>query len=276
MQNWRTINAMRRRYVNYNTSLMSAILRRIRQSYKQRIVDFGDAETALNELSESAIRQSIENAFIEMYQITGVAFAKTAVATLQKSANITLKAADPEILESEWLRFMANFVRERCAVKIQSVTRNIFEDIENITKAVVLEGAPQGWGPAKVADEIFNRVGQRDHWRAMRIARTEVVGASNAGSYQGAGSFGIKLKKIWLVNMDGNTRDDHADMNTAPHIPYSDHWQVGDDKMLYPGDPSASAENVINCRCAITYEPEENIIDDILSGRFNPNNPEIY
>lgn len=276
MQNWHTINAQRRRYINYSTTMLNRDLRNIRNTFKQAVVDLGSAEAALSSISESNVRQSVEKSFIEMYQMTGVAFAKSAVATLQKSAKMKLKAADPEILESEWLRYMRDFVIGKCGQKIQSVTRNILIDVENVTRQVVAEGAPLGWGPARVADEIFKRTGQRDKWRAVRIARTEVVGASNAGSHKGAGSFGIKLRKIWLVNLDGATRDDHAAMANAEHIGMEDRWQVGDDLMLHPHDPDASVENVVNCRCAVTHEPEQNIIDDILSGRFDPENLEIY
>lgn len=275
MQNWHTINAQRRRYINYSTTLLNGVLRDIRLNYSKSIIEIGDAETALNTISSANIERDVRAAFNDIYTITGVAFAKSAVATLQKSHRMKLKA-DPRILESQWVEFMLDFVAKKCGTKITSITRNIFADIESITKSVVRQTVETGWGPARVADEIFRQVGQRDKWRAMRIARTEVVGASNTGSYRGAGSFGVKLRKIWLVNIDANTRDDHAAMQGAGHIAYDERWQVGNDMMLHPHDPDASAENVINCRCGITYEPEENIVDDLLSGRFNPESIEMY
>jgi hypothetical protein len=275
MQNWHTINAQRRRYINYSTALLNKALRDIRSDYKKIIVDLGDAGAALNSFSEANIRAKVQSVYEDIYTLTGVAFAKSAVAILQKSGRIQLKS-DPAILQGEWVRYMTDFAKTKCGEKITSVTRNIYKDIEAITRAVISEGIEPGWGPARVADEIFNRVGKRDKWRALRIARTEVVGASNAGSYRGAGSFGIKLKKIWLVNLDSETRDDHAEMASADHIAYEDKWTVGQDEMLHPGDPDASVENVVNCRCAITYEPEQDIIADLLSGNFDPDNPEIY
>jgi len=32
---------------------------------------------------------------------------------------------------------------------------------------------------------------------------------------------------------------------------------VGGERLMYPGDPSGSAENVINCRCAVGHIPVE-------------------
>ena len=34
-------------------------------------------------------------------------------------------------------------------------------------------------------------------------------------------------------------------------------FQVGDDVLAYPGDPSGSPEEVINCRCAISHIVQE-------------------
>jgi hypothetical protein len=265
MQNWQSINAQRRRYMNYSTALMSRILKNIREDYRNAIIEYGP-DAAINQFGEANIKQSVQQAFIEIYTLTGVAFAKLTLAQLQKKPIRKKYAVD--MLETLWYQYMQDFVVKRCGVKIQSVTRNIFHDIENITKNVVREAGDKGWGPTKVADEIYKEVGRRDKWRALRIARTEVVGASNAGSYHGAGSFSTKINKIWLVNLDDKTRDDHIDMANAPHIPYADKWDVGGEMMLHPGDPDASAENVINCRCAITYEPQEDIIEQLLSGTY--------
>jgi hypothetical protein len=262
MQTWQSINAQRRRYTNFSTVLMARLLKGIRTDYRAAVIEYGP-EMALSQFSEADIKARVEQAFVQIYQVTGVGFAKSTYAGLQK-----MKRKNIDMLETQWYGYMERFVKERCGIKIQSITRNIFHDIENITKLIVRESLDEGWGPAKVADEIFKQVGQRDKWRALRIARTEVVGASNAGSYKGAGSFTTKINKIWLVNLDEKTREDHIDMANADHIPYEYKWDVGGEMMLHPGDPDASAENVINCRCAITYEPQQDIVEQLLSGTY--------
>jgi hypothetical protein len=43
-------------------------------------------------------------------------------------------------------------------------------------------------------------------------------------------------------------------MASKPAIPIDDFFDVGGEKLKYPGDPRGSAGNVIQCRCAVVYE----------------------
>jgi hypothetical protein len=69
-------------------------------------------------------------------------------------------------------------------------------------------------------------------------------------------SSGVKdrLLKKWHVTLDGRERQAHADMVNKPAIPIDDFFDVGGEKLKYPGDPRGSAGNVIQCRCAIVYQ----------------------
>lgn len=61
---------------------------------------------------------------------------------------------------------------------------------------------------------------------------------------------GVNMGKEWHAKMV-NTRDSHADLNGARvplHEPFHTIW--GND-LMYPGDPSAPANEVINCHCGI-------------------------
>jgi hypothetical protein len=270
LRNWHDINQERLRYINYSEKKVAAELRKLNRKYRQMVKDLGP-DAALAQLSEADIKNSVEQIYVDVYTVTGVAFAKSTV----KNLNNRVKRKDTaETLTPSWTRHMQNFARTRCGIKIQSVTRNIFDDIENITRNIVAANPEQG--PAWIANRIYEQVGERDHWRALRIARTEVVGASNEGSIKAARDFGVKTKKRWLVNLDNDTRDDHRAMANHPLIDVNEKFNVGDDAMDYPGDPSASAENVINCRCAIDYELERDYLDDILEGNYPKNNPDIY
>ena len=81
--------------------------------------------------------------------------------------------------------------------------KDAYADIEkNVRKAVAL-GAENGWGAQRIANEIMSLQGKMDGWKAMRIARTEVVGASNVGSQAGADDAGIPLDKVWLATPSG-------------------------------------------------------------------------
>jgi hypothetical protein len=59
--------------------------------------------------------------------------------------------------------------------------------------------------------------------------------------------------------LDNETRDSHEKMAEHDAIPLNESFDVGlraggTEKLMYPGDPEGSAENVINCRCVIGYK----------------------
>jgi HK97 family phage portal protein len=85
--------------------------------------------------------------------------------------------------------------------------------------------------------------------RARVIARTEVHGATTKGTLEGYKQAGAPIK-IWVAVQDENTREAHS-MADGQEVPINQPFDVGGEAMMYPGDPSASPENTINCRCAI-------------------------
>lgn len=89
--------------------------------------------------------------------------------------------------------------------------------------------------------------------RSEVIARTEVIRASNYGSQQAAVATGLNLEKRWLATMDDRVRPEHS----AAHgqaVPLTSAYEVGGERLMYPGDPAGSAENTIQCRCTETYQ----------------------
>lgn len=101
--------------------------------------------------------------------------------------------------------------------------------------------------------------------RATLIARTELIGAINAGAhalgtisnqYTPDGEPG--LLKIWLTADDEKVRDTHVqagdEYGPGAGIPLDEPFQVGDSEMQFPGDQDGAAEEVCNCRCALSYE----------------------
>jgi len=81
-----------------------------------------------------------------------------------------------------------------------------------------------------------------------RIARTEIVGASNQGTFQGYVESDVVDTKVWIDSRDARVRTD-------PH----NHRIDGQERKLqakfsnglkHPHDPDGEAGNVINCRCS--------------------------
>lgn len=95
--------------------------------------------------------------------------------------------------------------------------------------------------------------------RSVVIARTEVVGASNLGSYAGAKSLGIpEMTHEWLSAGDNRTRDWHLTADGQIQ-PLDRPFEVRGENLMFPGDSSmgARADNVIQCRCCEVYDIPE-------------------
>lgn len=87
-------------------------------------------------------------------------------------------------------------------------------------------------------------------WEAERIARTEVIGASNKGSYDGAKSTGEDIKKGWSTSGLPGIRPTHLLYESFGWVHMDKEFTSG---LLYPGDPNGEAGEIINCRCTIIY-----------------------
>lgn len=97
--------------------------------------------------------------------------------------------------------------------------------------------------------------------RAMRIARTETVTASNGAAIIYANQSGLKLDKTWIAVKDKRTRHDHRNVTTNP-IAIEEPFKVGDSYMMQPGvrtqpdGQAVPAKETVNCRCTIGFIPK--------------------
>lgn len=96
-------------------------------------------------------------------------------------------------------------------------------------------------------------------YRRELIARTEVLRASNAGSYHLFRAWGAPMKE-WLATADARTRETHlgawakySEGGEIGPIPIDEPFIVGGYRMMFPGDTSLGAglNEVCNCRCTV-------------------------
>lgn len=95
------------------------------------------------------------------------------------------------------------------------------------------------------------------HWRgrAQTVARTETLGAVNAGVYRAAvldaeQRGDVAPFKTWIATDDKRTRPTHNAADGQRTL-MSEPFRVGGAALLFPGDPRGPAQEVINCRCTI-------------------------
>ena len=113
-------------------------------------------------------------------------------------------------------------------------------------------GLVQGESTYKIAKRLEKLLGT-NYNNAIKIARTEITRAENASrleAFKYAESLGIKQMKSWIATGDNRTRKSHQDVN-GELVPLDKPFSNG---LIYPGDPMGSADEVANCRCAMTTE----------------------
>jgi uncharacterized protein with gpF-like domain len=152
--------------------------------------------------------------------------------------------------------FFSNYVDRYAGEKITSITNVSADYARRIINSVVREAGGLGEGETAraIQKELRTSGAKISNWRARVIARTEVATASNVGQHVGAEAVGQPMMKRWLPTMDGRTRDAHGDMASADPVRLNEPFNVNGELLMTPCDPNGSPENVINCRCGVTYE----------------------
>jgi hypothetical protein len=135
---------------------------------------------------------------------------------------------------------------------------SVLTTLKDKLKGQLIEGINEGESIETIVgrlEEVYINAGYTDiEGSALeRIARTEVIGASNEGALESYKQANIGLKKGWLAAMDELTRDTHIEADrrySEKGIDLDEDFEVGQDRMPAPGQGSLASE-VCNCRCSI-------------------------
>lgn len=154
-----------------------------------------------------------------------------------------------ELLGSNYTFVLAADIRswldERAGIFAEQITSTTFEKLKDQFEASLEAGENR--------KELIARIqGVYDGFtegRATTIARTEVHNATQRGTFAGYQQAGSPIK-IWVAVGDLNTRDAHLQAD-GQERPLNMPFDVGGEKLMYPGDPAGAAENTVNCRCTI-------------------------
>ena len=156
--------------------------------------------------------------------------------------------------EDLYQRILQDFIAVRGLDKISSDIAGT--TLEQVRRAVA-RGREDGLGSQQIADKVRGDVPQLSRARAGMIARTETHSAANYAQDQAAKELGLPLRKEWIAApAEGEFRPEHqaADGET---VGMDAAFTVMGEELQYPGDPSGSAINTINCRCATGH-----VVDD--------------
>lgn len=161
--------------------------------------------------------------------------------------------------------FVESFAESRSGEAIKTITSATQKDIKRIVGEWVATSYTDGDSTPELSKYIEAEFEELGPGRATRIARTEVAIASNNASLNAVKSLDIpNMFKEWVSAGDERVRgvgeddgpndpDHYAISGTS--VPLEGKFTVPPDcDMDGPGDTSAPADQVINCRCVLTYK----------------------
>lgn len=178
--------------------------------------------------------------------------------TMRDFASYLLTQLGLKGVKANFSDLTTTFIGREALRKAKGLTKTTKE----IITRTVQSGQEEGLGNEKIATNIVKSVGGVvSQGRAHTIARTETHMAAGYGMQAQASQVQFPIKKIWVAVEDNRTRETHSFVD-GTELPMDDYFDVGDDRLLYPGDPDGSPEETINCRCTLIYEPAGNIFSE--------------
>jgi len=167
------------------------------------------------------------------------------------SVNLGMQWNVQNLFARDWFnRYVLKFAQEIGTTTKEYIGKTINQAIQ------------EGWSIPTMQNnltDLFGHMAQNDpanlEWyldrlpayRTEMIARTETIRASNAGTTEQMKVWGVRQHE-WLATKDDRVRDDHLAAD-GQVVNVGEPFDVGGEALEYPGDPSGSPENTINCRC---------------------------
>lgn len=168
----------------------------------------------------------------------------------------TVKVGGSEIAHQIGLSFTLEnpraqaVIRQRAADLVKSVT----ETTQMQIREAIYEGRLAKESVSQIAKRIeVETFGEISKSRALTIARTETIGALNAGAFEAASLSRVMRSKQWLTQGDARVRDRHAAID-GERVDIGAAFSNG---LRYPHDPLGEAAETINCRCSLKYSDLE-------------------
>ncbi len=225
-------------------SQLSTEFRRLVRSVR---LDIHSIEPALTQH-----QHRLERILSKVYRLIFTDFGGRALARLKAKGSKSEAEHEIEckaVVEDTYSSAVEKFTKKWTARKASQITATSRAKIERIVR----EGVSTSMTDREVADKIQERVGgAMGDRRALTIARTETHSASQDAAFELIQTTGLDATKEWVAVEDARTREDHSDAN-GQEVDMHERFTVGDDELMYPGDPSGSPDEIINCRCICVF-----------------------
>ena len=217
-------------------------------------------------VSSSITEPDLQNAYFDVYNKVGKQEGERTGQMLNKQIEQLSKEWTLSNFLSVWGRNLFEWILQNASSRVVTVKQNFTQYIVAIIANGLLEGKTLPEISKQIQEYINNprkRINGKTfyRWEALRIARTETTAAANYASTVSGAISGVVTEKVWISSDDARVRRppkskfNHAAMDGV-RVDYNDKFYVSGEFLSYPGDPNASAGNVINCRCSSAVVPK--------------------
>lgn len=231
----------------------------VREALRQFAFEAAEIATILKRMDDGdpyvveAVRRILTN-----YE-PGARYHAQWLARYTKLITATVKVGGEQVAQSVGFDFNLGNPRVIATIRTRAaaLVTNVTETTKASIRAAVEAGRAQGMGVRDIAKLIHESTfGAITKTRAVAIARTETVGAMNAGEHQAAVQSGVLRSKTWLHQRVGNSRPNHVALDGVT-IDIGAAFNLGTVGAQYPHAPGLPAREAVNCRCSVTYSDEE-------------------
>lgn len=134
--------------------------------------------------------------------------------------------------------------------KVGARVRDAELSTRDAIRTVIDQAQAEGWTVPETAAEIKAHIVEVSDSTATQLARTDLIGTSNASAIAAARMVfaGENVSKRWLSTPDERTRPTHVEAN-GQAVPLDSAFTVGDSRLDFPGDPDGPDAEICNCRC---------------------------
>lgn len=225
----------------------------VNKTIKEAVENNKDVGTAIERLYNKEMDEALKHTLASAF-ITGLSVGA------EHGRSLMGKKAVKEISE-ETRRFFNMWIDKYGLELAQDINETTKKKLRKILSEAIENGESLPKQIKKLIEASNGMFNEDKKWRAELIARTESCTTMNAGSTALYQSEGIEQKE-WISVQDDRTRDSHLIMDGVV-VPITDKFEVPATSqsdgawMEYPGDPTAPASEVCNCRC--TTAPVVNV-----------------
>lgn len=233
---------------------LSKVKRYYKTEYKKGVESFvSEGQTNFQLLfSESDLSKT----YRDLYTDIGLQFAKWYAKNFDKYITKGVEAGQ---FVDQWINSFSSFGSAVAAQRVTLVSGTAKETLIRITQRLMSDPEFMTLGNTEKARILNNQFDNYSRYQSARLVRTEATAAANFATMQSAKTIfpGAQMMKEWIASFDDRTRDTHAEAGGSDPIPYDDAFMVGGSFLMYPGDNSGPAAEVINCRCSVAPFPKE-------------------